>query len=114
MGQVKAFQERNPTFAHKRRALGENKRLATPETVDEFIGGSIQNAGYDLLESIHQDIFDKKTDAEKLQITEDLKLLALEAKEETVKVKGPKPELNDDYLRSIGREDLIYWPSGRD
>ena len=111
---VRLFQEQNPTLAHQRRALGKNGRLADSETVDEYIGDAINNAGMEFLKSIHQDIFNKKTDAEKRQIEEDLKLLAFEAKEEVAKVRGPKPELNDDYLRSIGREDLIYWPSGRD
>ena len=114
MSQVREFQKQNPTLAHQRRALGKNKRLATSEEVDEHVGDMINNAGMEFLESIHRDIFNKKTDAEKFQIEEDLKLLALEAQEEKAKTKGPKPELNDEYLRSIGREDLIYWPSGRD
>ena len=116
---VKEFQKRNPTLAHQRRTLGKNGRLADSEMVDEYIGEAINNAGMEFLESIHQDIFNKKTDAEKRQIEEDLKLLMLEAQEEKELSSNEggrrkPPELTDEYCRKIGRPDWMYWPSGRD
>ena len=67
---------------------------------------------------IQQEIFDAKTDSEKRAIQRDLDSLAHGENEEVdnpiIEKKVEKPELTSDYLRSIGREDLIEWGTGRD
>lgn len=68
------------------------------------------------LDRIHQEIYEAKPEWQKLAIQRDLEALAKGEDEEgnlppeTLE----KPELTADYLRSIGREDLIEWGTGRD
>jgi hypothetical protein len=85
----------------------EAHNLGFVKTIDEERG--------EWLEQIHKEIFDKKPQWEKDMINADLASLARGEEPDTVRVEwentdNVKPELNDDYLRSIGREDLIYWP----
>ena len=68
------------------------------------------------LDSIHQEIYEAKSEWQKSAIKKELESLATGEDEEgnlppeTLE----KPELTADYLRSIGREDLIEWGTGRD
>ena len=114
LNRIKDFRQRNPTLTHQRRALGKGERLVSPDEVEQFVYGQVQTAGFNLVESIHQDIFNTKPPHEQQAILDDLREVALEARQEKELKRGPKPELNDEYLRSIGREDLICWPSGTD
>ena len=73
-------------------------------------------ASVSFLERIHQEIHDAKPEWQKQAIQRDLEALARGEDEdgnlppETL----AKPELTADYLRSIGRADLIEWGTGRD
>jgi hypothetical protein len=68
------------------------------------------------LDRIHQEIYEAKPEWQKQAIQRELESLAKGEDEEgnlppeTLE----KPELTADYLRSIGREDLIEWGTGRD
>ncbi len=63
--EINNFLTVNPTLAHQRRALGTNGRLAAPEQVTEFVGGTLHNAGMGFLEEIHNEIDAARPQAEK-------------------------------------------------
>jgi hypothetical protein len=114
--EVDQFFNLNPTLTHQRRALGTNGRLADVETVEEWIGERIFNAGYKFLERIHQEIFLALPQHEQNDIVEDLNSLANGDKELMMVVKVDetgKPELTKEYLISIGRPDMIEWGTDR-
>ena len=81
--------------------------------MEKFVGKQIQKAGEDFLKSIHQEIYDGLSVMEKEKIKDELDELA--GKKEVVGKcdEFGKPELTADYLRSIGREDMIEWGTDR-
>ena len=87
----------NPTLSHQRRALGTNGRLATIETVDDWIGNKLWIAGVNSLEQLHEELLSHILPQER----EDDEL-------EPIPVdKNGKPELTPEYLKSIGRLDIL-------
>ena len=82
----------------------------------KHVANKLYEAKVSFLDRIHQEIFEAKPEWQKQAIKRDLDALARGEDEEgnlpaeTLE----KPELTADYLRSIGREDLIEWGTGRD
>lgn len=115
IAEIDQFLNTNPTLTHQRRALGTNGRLADVETVENFIGEKASVAGSNFLERIHSEIFNARPAHERDAITSDLASLSGGDKETiTVKVdENGKPELTPEYLRSIGREDILEWGTDR-
>lgn len=68
-------------------------------------------AAFDFLESIHQEIHDSKPQWEKELIEKDLKALEKGITLDQLEVEIERPELTPEYLKSIGREDLLDWGS---
>lgn len=113
--EVDQFLTQNPTLTHQRRALGANGRLADVEAVDNFIGEKVSVAGSKFLERIHSEIFNALPTHERDAIASDLESLS-KGDTETILVKvdeNGKPELTPEYLRSIGREDILEWGTDR-
>ena len=111
-GRIHGFIKKNPTLIQKRKALAkEGQRLAEAEEVSQFVGSGMQSAGERFLDRINQEIYDAKPQWEKDAIQKEIELLAKgeELTDELAPIAIVKPELNDEYLKSIGREDLCYW-----
>jgi hypothetical protein len=71
------------------------------------MGEMVHSASVNYLERIHQEIFDGKSEKEQNEILKDRELLALEHTGQPLTTDLIRPVLCDEYLRSIGREDLI-------
>jgi hypothetical protein len=115
IAEIDQFFNANPTLAHQRRALGAG-HLADTETVERFAGEKLSAAGTSFLDRIHKEIFNSLPTHERDAITEDLELLAHGDKETVIIIKvdeNGKPELTPEYLRSIGREDILEWGTDR-
>ena len=83
----------------------------------QHVNEKLYQAKTSFLDRIHQEIFEAKPQWEKDAVKADLERLARGEDEDGNKIVAEsleKPELTSDYLRSIGREDLIEWGSGRD
>lgn len=67
-----------------------------------FLGPKIQEAGFAFLEQLHKEC---KIGATQEELEEEREQL----REKQVAAVLVKPELSAEYLRSIGREDMISW-----
>jgi hypothetical protein len=76
-----------------------------------FVSEKRWKAGYDFLESIHQEIFESMPSYEQEAITKELKALERGVTVEELDAQPERPELTPEYLKSIGREDLLDWGS---
>ena len=73
-----------------------------------------QQICYYFLERLNEKIFKSLP-----QWEQEVRIMALqleidELRESKTQTTHVRPELSDDYLRSIGREDMIGWPVGGD
>jgi hypothetical protein len=91
----------NPTLSHQRRALGTNGRMAEVSVVDDWWAKQIFNASFSFLERLHKEIFESLPQNQKEEITDELKQSIIPTD------KDGKPALTPEYLKSIGREDLL-------
>jgi hypothetical protein len=100
--------------------------LQPPETLAKMIGARPMKvnarmkqhvaekkwqASYDFLAGIHQEIVASKPSYEREAIEKDLKALARGVTVEELDKEPERPELTPEYLKSIGREDLLDWGS---
>jgi hypothetical protein len=97
----------NPTLSHQRRALGTNGRLASVETVDDWIGEKLSKAGESTLRQIHNEIFNGLPEDKKEEVLSELK--GDDHRTLGLVVIPAKPELTPEYLKSIGRPDIMEW-----
>ena len=92
---------KNPTLSHQRRALGTNGRMVEASSVDDWWANQIYNAGFSFLQRLHKEIFESLPQNQKEEITDELKQSIIPTD------KDGKPALTPEYLKSIGREDLL-------
>ena len=103
---IDEFLKANPTLTHQRRALGKSGRLASPEYVEMWLGLHVNVSGQMFLDRIHEEIFKSLPPSERGQIETEME--SLEHPKIVTDANG-KPELTLEYLRSIGREDILEW-----
>jgi hypothetical protein len=77
----------------------------------QYVADKRWEVSRDFLVGIHQEILESKPNYEQEAIAKDLKALAKGVTVEELDDQPERPELTPEYLKSIGREDLLDWGS---
>ena len=94
-------------------AMAPVRPIRVNRRMNKHIGEKVFEAGQALLEEIHKEIYDSKTQDEKDAIQAELAELAGGSQVVEIKLDNDgKPELTREYLTAIGRPDVAEW--GRD
>ena len=99
-----------PTLTERCRQLARQGTKPVPSEIYGTRGEAIQEAGERFLKRIHQEIFFYLPEHEKDEIIKDMEALARESVSDKIpEVKAFRPALTPEYLKSIGREDILNW-----
>ncbi len=94
-------------------AMAPVRPIRVNRRMNKHVGEKLSDAGKALLEEIHKEIYDSKTQDEKDAIQAELSELAGGSQVVEIKLDNDgKPELTKEYLTAIGRPDVAEW--GRD